>query len=71
MKLYLVSNWNGFTGAYVGTKAEAKTKRKQYMKTGNETGLFSANMIERNCTVKLVDVPTDKVGLLAYLNKLI
>ena len=47
-------------GAYDGTQADASKQRVALKKDGM-----------RNIETKEVDVPTDKAGLMAYLNELI
>ena len=66
MRLYLTSyiddekNDSIQRGIYVGTQADAAKSRK---------GLKAQGM--RNIETKEVDVPTDKAGLMTYLNTLI
>lgn len=65
MRLYLTSyideqNDNAHQGVYHGTQSDASKSRVALKKEGM-----------RNIETKDVDVPTDKAGLMAYLNKLV
>lgn len=64
MKLYAIpftpNSSDSMLVAWVGTQAEAKTKRKELVK---EHERFNVDDIVH------VDVPTDKTGLLEFLNR--
>ena len=66
MKLYLVhgiikeTNAAKTVATWVGSQAEAATARKKFMDEGAKRA---------DLTTDDIDVPTDKAGLIAFLNK--
>ncbi len=72
MRLYLVTVPLGgddivpYVRRFCGTGADATAQRLSYFETFRENGLKKSDI-----TIEQVDVPTDKPGLLAYLNGLV
>lgn len=72
MRLYLVTVPAGVNDAwfpkarYAGTGAEATARRLSYFEAFREHGVKKSDI-----TIEQVDVPTDKAGLLGYLNGIV